>query len=44
MIRAASHQTKTTDTFLPLEEDTLKTNALENALWELKTLKKYNHS
>jgi len=40
MIRSANFKSKTTDTFKPFEKDTLQTNALENALWELKTLKK----
>lgn len=40
MIRAANFTTKTKDTFKPFEEDALQTKALENAIWELKTLRK----
>ena len=43
MIRSANFKSKTTDTFKPFEKDTLQTNALENALWELKTLKKQSN-
>jgi len=40
MIKAENFKTKTQDTFSTSEPDVLKTNALENALWEIKSLRK----
>lgn len=41
MIRASAYQTRSQDTFDPNLTDASETKALENAIWELKTLRKY---